>query len=115
MLAGLMENNYDSMWTFEQFFDHSSDICDLTFINLLNLDQIVGKKSLKTCLKNTTYLKRLSATLKVQVFIQEIFHDLDRIALCCLTPFVLGNEDFFTSDSRQKFLQNFRIVPSLFI
>ena len=38
MLAGLMENNYDSMWTFEQFFDHSSDICDLTFINLLNLD-----------------------------------------------------------------------------
>lgn len=38
MLAGLMENNYDSMWTFEQFFEHSSDICDLTFINLLNLD-----------------------------------------------------------------------------
>ena len=39
MLAGLMENNYDSMWTFENFFAYSSGIYDLTFINIMNLDK----------------------------------------------------------------------------
>lgn len=38
MLAGLMENNYDAMWSFAQFFEHSTQICELTFVNILNLD-----------------------------------------------------------------------------
>ncbi len=38
MLAGLMENNYDAMWSFQKFFEHSSEICNLTFVNILNLD-----------------------------------------------------------------------------
>ena len=38
MLAGLMENNYDSMWSFQEFFDHSSYICDLVFLNIMCLD-----------------------------------------------------------------------------
>ena len=39
MLAGLMENNYESMWPFQKFFEESSRICDLAFINVLNLDK----------------------------------------------------------------------------
>ncbi len=38
MLAGLMENNYDRMWSFQKFFEHSSYICDLTFISVMNLN-----------------------------------------------------------------------------
>ncbi len=38
MLAGLMENNYDAMWSFQKFFEYSSEICNLTFVNILNLD-----------------------------------------------------------------------------
>ena len=38
MLAGLMENNYENMWTFEKFFEYSSEIYDLTFMNIMNLD-----------------------------------------------------------------------------
>lgn len=38
MLAGLMENNYDAMWSFAQFFEHSTQISELTFVNILNLD-----------------------------------------------------------------------------
>lgn len=38
MLAGLMENNYEAMWSFQKFFEHSTQICDLTFVNILNLD-----------------------------------------------------------------------------
>ena len=39
MLAGLMENNYDRMWRFKEFFEHSSKICDLKYINVMNLDR----------------------------------------------------------------------------
>lgn len=38
MLAGLMENNYEAMWSFQKFFEHSSQITELTFVNILNLD-----------------------------------------------------------------------------
>jgi hypothetical protein len=38
MLAGLMENNYDRMWPFQKFFEHSSNICDLTFVSVMNLN-----------------------------------------------------------------------------
>ena len=38
MLAGLMENNYEAMWSFAQFFEHSTQICELTYVNILNLD-----------------------------------------------------------------------------
>jgi len=38
MLAGLIENNYDAMWTFQQFFDYSTSICDQAYVNVLNLD-----------------------------------------------------------------------------
>merc|ERR1712127_292125 len=38
MLAGLMENNYEAMWSFQKFFEHSSQISELTFVNILNLD-----------------------------------------------------------------------------
>lgn len=38
MLAGLMENNYDAMWSFQKFFEHSTQISELTFVNILNLD-----------------------------------------------------------------------------
>ena len=38
MLAGLMENNYDKMWSFKDFFAHSSHIYGLTFIDVINLD-----------------------------------------------------------------------------
>ena len=38
MLAGLMENNYERMWSFEKFFDHSNKISSLRFVNVMNLD-----------------------------------------------------------------------------
>ncbi len=38
MLAGLMENSYERMWRFRDFFEHSSEICDLKYINVMNLD-----------------------------------------------------------------------------
>jgi TANK-binding kinase 1 len=38
MLAGLMENNYDNMCTFEKFFEYSMNIYELAFINVMNLD-----------------------------------------------------------------------------
>ncbi len=52
MLAGLMENSYDRMWRFKDFFEYSSEICDLKYINVMNLDtcqiiEIPMKKHLK--------------------------------------------------------------------
>ncbi|RNA10812.1 serine threonine- kinase TBK1 [Brachionus plicatilis] len=38
MLAGLMENNYDLMLSFDKFFEISSYIYNLTFVNVMNLD-----------------------------------------------------------------------------
>lgn len=38
MLSGLMENNYDRMWSFQEFFERSTYICDLIFINIMSLD-----------------------------------------------------------------------------
>ena len=38
MLAGLMENSYENMWRFKEFFEHSSEICELKFVNVMNLD-----------------------------------------------------------------------------
>ncbi|CAF0916400.1 unnamed protein product [Brachionus calyciflorus] len=38
MLAGLMENNYDLMLSFEKFFEISCHIYNLTFINVMSLD-----------------------------------------------------------------------------
>lgn len=38
MLGGLMENNYDRMWSFDKYFEHSSYIYNLTFLNVMNLD-----------------------------------------------------------------------------
>ena len=38
MLAGLMENNYEKMWPFDKFFEHSSYISSLKFVNVMNLD-----------------------------------------------------------------------------
>jgi hypothetical protein len=38
MLGGLMENNYEGMWRFVDFFEHSSEICDLKYVNVMNLD-----------------------------------------------------------------------------
>ncbi len=38
MLAGLMENNYENMWSFEKFFERSSSIYSMIFVSIMNLD-----------------------------------------------------------------------------
>jgi len=58
MLAGLMENNYDRMWSFQKFFEHSSYICDLTFVSVMNLN---GGDMIDLAFeKHQKYLKTLS-------------------------------------------------------
>lgn len=37
MLAGLIENDYTKMWTFQQFFDYSAKITSLNYVNFIDV------------------------------------------------------------------------------
>jgi serine/threonine protein kinase len=40
MLAGLMENTFEQMWSFDKFFDYSSKITEKAYINILNVNKL---------------------------------------------------------------------------
>ena len=37
VLAGLIETKFEKMWSFQKFFDESSKITNLVYINLINV------------------------------------------------------------------------------